>query len=77
MGHRQRLLACFGLQIPHHPLKRRLVRVEVSPVAEVRNEILPYLARRIFPRIAVEALPIPQPVKAFVRSAADQFAPAH
>src|SRR5271167_1520841 len=52
---------CF--QIPHQPPKRRLIRIVFLPPAEVRNEILPHLPRRVFPRIAVEALPIAQPLK--------------
>jgi hypothetical protein len=60
--HRQRLLARFGFQITHQSLKRRLIRVMILPVAEVGNEILAYLARRIFPGVAVEALPIAQPL---------------
>src|SRR5271165_738733 len=63
MGHRQRLLARFSFQIAYQPLKRRLVRVMVLPVAEVGDEVLAYLARRIFPRITVEALPIAQRLK--------------
>src|ERR1035441_9101108 len=52
-----------AFQIPHQPHQPRLVRIVLFPVAEVRNEILPHLARRIFPRIAVEALPIAQHLK--------------
>jgi hypothetical protein len=63
MGHRQRLLTRFGFQITHQPLKRGLIRVVLLPVAEVGNKILAHLARRIFPGIAVEALPIAQPLK--------------
>src|SRR5271165_5655772 len=44
------------LQIADQPHQPRLIRIVVFPIAEVRNEILPHLARRIFLGIAVEAL---------------------
>ncbi len=53
------LLACLGFQITHQPLKRRLVRVVVLPVAEVRDEVLAYLAGRVLAGIAVEDLQTP------------------
>jgi len=37
-------LARFGFQIADQPLKRRLIRIVVFPVAEVGDEVLAYLA---------------------------------
>jgi hypothetical protein len=44
MGHQQRLPARFGFQITDQPLKHRLIRIMVYPIAEVGIEVLPYLA---------------------------------
>src|SRR5271157_5383728 len=52
------LLAGFGFQVLHQPLKRRLIRVVVLPVAEVGDEVLAYLARRVKAQVGVEQLPI-------------------
>ena len=34
----------FCFQVLHEPLKRRLIRIVVFPVAEVRDKVLAYLA---------------------------------
>src|ERR1700745_3635871 len=45
-------------QIRHELGKRLLIRIVVLPIAEVGNEILAYLACRIFPPVGVEELPL-------------------
>ena len=57
------LLAGLSFQIADQPLKRRLIRIVVFPVAEVGDEELAYLAGRVLSGIAVEALPIAQHIK--------------
>src|SRR5271169_95145 len=51
------------LQILDEPLEGDAIRVVVLPVAEVGDEVLAYLARRVLAGIAVEALPIAQRLK--------------
>src|SRR5271165_5203606 len=46
------------LQILHQPLKRRLIRIVILPVAEVGDEVLPYLARRGIANVGIIQLPL-------------------
>src|SRR5271165_4222747 len=46
------------LQILHQPLKRRLIRIVILPVAEVGDEVLPYLARRGIANVGIKQLPL-------------------